>query len=53
MCRKGDGDKPLEIDESNDDNFYWPGQYSLDSQNSAITANQGTASRETAEKHDR
>jgi hypothetical protein len=50
--RRSEGDKPLEIDESNDD-FNRPGQHSPDSHNAVITANQDTVTRKTAEKRDR
>jgi hypothetical protein len=51
--RKSDDDKPLETDKGNDDDFDQPSQHSSYGHNAAITTNQGTVSRETAEKRDR
>jgi hypothetical protein len=52
-CRKGDGDKPLETDEGNDDDdFDQPSQHSSYGHNATNTTDQGTVSRETAEKRD-
>jgi hypothetical protein len=63
--RKGDGDEPPEIDESNDDDFDQSAQngsarhdrtgdqQSPDGHNIATTTDQGVVSRETAKKRDR